>query len=103
MSAPHFDDEAFLRRYQARHGQTSTADRYAVISDAWHELDYVAADSWLHAFERWLLEVRGWTGYDRFAGKSCPEEPYDKVRFGHDGVFHTALIVPAEALEGSDE
>lgn len=98
-SAYGFDDEAFLDEYQREHGPTSLAERYAIISDATSTLDYVAAGSWLHAFERWLLETRGWTGYDRFAGKTHPDRIYDEVRFGQDDVFHTALIVPAEEID----
>jgi len=95
-----FDDEAFLDEYQREHGKTSLAERYAIISDVASTLDYVAADSWLHAFEKWLYEEKGWTGYKEVAGMTCSDEPFDKVRFGADGVYHTALIVPAEALEG---
>jgi len=95
-----FDDEAFLDEYQAERGETSLAAPYAIVSDVTSEVDYVPAESWLGAFERWLYEEKGWTGYKEVAGMTCSDEPFDKVRFGADGVYHTALIVPAEALEG---
>jgi len=94
---PYFHDDRFLEDFEGR------AERFAIVSDATHVVDYVDADSWLHAFERWLLEEREWTGYDRFAGRTCPDEPFNAVRFGQDTVFHTALIVPAEALEASHD
>jgi len=97
LQTPYFHDETFLENFEGR------AERFAIVSDATYVVDYVTADSWLHAFERWLLEEREWTDYDCFAGRTCPGEPFNIMRFGHDGVFHTALIVPAEALEGSDE
>jgi hypothetical protein len=96
---PYFHDERFLEEYEAN----SESTRYAVISDAWDELDYVEAQTWIHAFELWLLDVRGWHGYTEFWGRACPDEPFNEIGFSDEQVIHRALIVPAEALEGGGD